>query len=62
MTSVATTRGGGRVGDNLSLLDQLSHLPHGVDQVCPYIGSDILVLWHVWESFKIGHSNDHISA
>ena len=30
--------------------------------MCSYVGSDILVLWHVWESFEISHSDGHVSA
>jgi hypothetical protein len=62
VTSVAMTRGGGLVGDNLSPLDHFCHLHHGHDHVCPFVGSNILVLWHVWESFEISHSDGHVSV
>jgi len=30
--------------------------------VCPYVGSNTLVFWGVWESIEVCHSNSYVSA
>ena len=45
--AVAVTRGGGRISDSLSSLDQLGHLSHGGYQVHLYVRPNVLVFWRI---------------
>jgi len=51
-----------RIGEGLRPSEEVCRLSHGSDQVCSYAGPNVLVLWHIRESFEIHHNNSHIGT
>ena len=51
-----------RVGDGLDPFEQSSGLSHGRDQMCPYVGSNVLVFRSIEEAIQVCHGNGDIGA
>jgi len=54
--------GGLHIGDDLDPYEQSSGLSRRGDQVCPYVGPDVLIFWSIWKSIEVCHGDGYISA
>jgi len=50
------------IGDGLDPFEQSGGLSHRGDQMCPYVGSNILIFWSIWKSIEVCYGDGYIGA
>ena len=51
-----------RVGNGLNPFEQSSGLSHGRDQMCPYIGLNVLIFGSIGKVIQVCHGDGHVGA
>jgi len=59
---MSLVRGDLHIVDGLDPFEQSGGLPHGRDQMRPYVGTNVLIFWGIWKSIKICHGNGHVGT
>ena len=59
---MSLVRGDLHIGDGLDPFEQSGGLPHGRDQMRPYVGTSILIFKGIQKSIKICHADGHVGT